>query len=333
MAAPKYLERLARIPDVINLLSAYPEGLPLRELAARFGTDEPTLREDIGTYLELESWGWLMDIFHRPAIEFVWSGQADTEPSADSTLVRAVPDTSVGMGVEYFSSGDLSVVYTAGVALLDIEPDDEELLGALDRIAETMYGAPSSVPRAGNWTTHLRALRDGQEQRRKATIVYSRAWSQGLTEREIEPLRLVQTKRGWEVDAGPVGPEGNLRTYLLSNLRSVELLETTFDPPSGAAQLLERQRTTTSVEMTVTQDARWAVRQFAETSTMVEEDEEFVTLRLELLPPVGERVALIMLASGPSTRVSPGALLPDALGYVAELLAHHEEDRVSRGSG
>ena len=27
-----------------------------------------------------------------------------------------------------------------------------------------------------------------------------------------------------EVDAGPVGPEGNLRTYLLANVREVEVL-------------------------------------------------------------------------------------------------------------
>jgi hypothetical protein len=32
-----------------------------------------------------------------------------------------------------------------------------------------------------------------------------------------------------------------------------------------------------------------------------------------------------MLASGPSTRViSPGAVLPEAMGLVKELLAHHE---------
>lgn len=50
-----------------------------------------------------------------------------------------------------------------------------------------------------------------------------------------------------------------------------------------------------------------------------------VTLDLDLLPPVGERVGLIMLASGTSTRViSPGAVLPDAIALIEELLHHHE---------
>ena len=321
-APPKYLERLARIPEVIYLLSAYPAGLPLRELAAQFGTDEETLRQDISTYLDLESWGWLEDIFHQPALEFV-PPEHDAAEDEDGEWVRAVPGATLGLGVEHFSSGDLAVVYTAGMAMLDIEPDND-LSEALQVIAETMYGEPASVPRVGNWTSNLRALQDAQEQRRQVRIVYSAAWSHRVTERVIEPLRLVQTKRGWEVDAGPVGPEGNLRTYLLSNVRSVETLDDTFDPPAGAAHLLTKQRTTNRVEMTLTQDARWAARQFAEATTLVAEDEEFVTLELDLLPPVGERVALVMLASGTSTRVAPGSILPEALGFVEELLQHHE---------
>ena len=58
---------------------------------------------------------------------------------------------------------------------------------------------------------------------------------------------------------------------------------------------------------------------------MVDEDEEKAILDLDLLPPVGERVGLIMLASGTSTRViSPGAVLPEAIGLIEELLHHHK---------
>ena len=145
-----------------------------------------------------------------------------------------------------------------------------------------------------------------------------------MIERVIEPLRLLQTHRGWEVDAGPVGPEGNLRTFILSNIRSVQVLDETFEPPAGAASLLERQRRTSRVRLEITQDGRWAARQYAERVTVVDEDEEKVTLNLDLLPPVGERVGLIMLASGTSTRViSPGAVLPEAMGLIEELLHHH----------
>lgn len=325
MATPKFLQRIARLPEVLNLVAAYPQGLPLRTLADEFDVDVETMRQDLVTYLELESWGWSFDIFRRPAIEFVQPEGGYTTDGSGATLVRVVSDGSPGLGVEHLNAGDLAVLYTAGAALLDVDPDDEDLAEALAIIVETMYGEPASAPRAGDWNRFLRDLQDAQDHRRKVRIVYSRAWREGVTERVIEPLRLLQTHRGWEVDAGPVGPDGNLRTFLLSNLRSAEVLGETFDPPADVAPLLERQRRTSRVRLEVTQESRWAARQYAERVTVVEEDEDRVTLDLDLLPPVGERVGLIMLASGPTTRlISPGALLPDAIGLIEELLHHHE---------
>lgn len=325
MATPKFLERLVRLPEVINLLSAYPEGLSLRRLAAQFGVSEDAMREDLVTYLDLESWGWSFDIFRKPALEFVQPEGGEATDGTGRTIVRIVPDATPGLGAEHLSAGDLATLYTAGIALLEVNPEDADLAGALGVIAETMYGEPAATPYVGDWNRHVKDLQDAQEQRRKVRIVYSRAWRPGVDERVIEPLRLVQTRRGWEVDAGPVGPEGNLRTYLLSNVRSAEVLDESFEPPSDAASLLAKQRQTTTVGMELAQDARWAARQHAERVTVVAEDEKTFTADLELLAPVGERVSLIMLASGPSTRViSPGTALPDAMGLVEELLHHHE---------
>lgn len=325
MAGPKFLQRLARLPEVINVLTAYPDGLPLGELATQFGVDVEDMREDLLTYLDLESWGWSFDIFRKPALEFVQPDADETTNGSGRTIVRIVPDAAPGLGAEHLSAGDLATLYTAGIALLEVDPDETDLAGALAVIAETMYGGTAATPYVGDWNRHVRDLQDAQEQRRKVRIIYSRAWRPGVTDRVIEPLRLVQTRRGWEVDAGPVGPEGNLRTFLVSNLRLVEVLDEGFEPPSGADSLLTKQRATTTVRMELAQDARWAARQHAESVTVVAEDEATFTADLELLAPVGERVGLIMLASGPSTRViSPGSVLPDALGLVEELLQHHE---------
>ena len=245
MAGPKFLQRLARLPEVLNVLSAYPEGLPLTELAAQFGVDVETMREDLVTYLDLESWGWSFDIFRRPALEFVQPEAGYATDGSGGTVVRIVPDANPGLGVEHLSAGDLATLYTAGAALLEVDPDDTDLAAALGVIAETMYGEPAATPYVGDWNRHLRDLQDAQERQRKVRIVYSRAWYPGVTDRVIEPLRLVQTRRGWEVDAGPVGPEGNLRTFLLSNIRSVEVLDEGFQPPSGLESLLAKQRATT----------------------------------------------------------------------------------------
>ena len=197
MAGPKFLQRLARLPEVINVLTAYPDGLSLRRLAAQFGVDEETMREDLVTYLDLESWGWSFDIFRRPALEFVQpEGDDDPTDGTARTVVRIVPDATPGLGAEHLSAGDLATLYTAGAALLEVDPDDDDLAGALAVIAETMYGEPAATPYVGDWNRHVKDLQDAQEQRRKVRIVYSRAWRPGVTDRVIEPLRLVQTRRG-----------------------------------------------------------------------------------------------------------------------------------------
>lgn len=326
MPTPRYLQRLARLPEIVNFLSGFEGGLSLRRLAAEFDVDVETLREDLVTYLDLESWGWSHDIFRRPAIEFVQPEADYTTDGSGGTMVRVVQGRGPGLGAEHLSAGDLALIYTAGMALLDVDDSNTDLAEALGVISETMYGAPGTQPQPAGWNQVLRPLQQGQEERRRVSIEYSRTWRPGVSERVIEPLRLVQTHRGWEVDAGPVGPEGNLRTFILSNVRSAELLDETFEPPAGVESLLERQRRTITVRMELSQDARWAADMYAEQVTVVEQDESTLVADLELLAPVGDRVGLIILASGPETRVlSPNHVLPEAIGIIEELLRHHEK--------
>jgi proteasome accessory factor C len=156
MATPKFLQRIARLPEVLSVLAAYPDGLPLRELAAQFDVEVETLRQDLVTYLDLESWGWSFDIFRRPAIEFVQPGSEYATDGSGGTVVRIVADASPGLGVEHLTAGDLAALYTAGAALLDIHADDNDLAEALTVIAESMYGEPSAAPHAGDWNRFLR---------------------------------------------------------------------------------------------------------------------------------------------------------------------------------
>lgn len=76
--------------------------------------------------------------------------------------------------------------------------------------------------------------------------------------------------------------------------------------------------------MELTQNARWAASMYAEQVTVVTEDEAMLTVDLELLPPAGERIGLIILASGPSTKlVEPTALQPEAFEVIQRLAEHH----------
>ena len=166
------------------------------------------MRQDLVTYLDLESWGWDYDIFRRPAIEFVQPEDGYTTDGSGGTFVRVVEGSAPGLGVEHLSAGDLALIYTAGTALLDVDPADRDLAGALDVIAETMYGEPPHPDTArqleqlpGSSAAGAGATPQGQD--RLLPVLAPRCHRPRHRAPEV-----TQTHRGWEVDAGLIGPRG-----------------------------------------------------------------------------------------------------------------------------
>ena len=218
------------------------------------------------------------------------------------------------------------LVYTAAIGLHALEPDDASLEGAIDVLAETMFGAPADEEPAGArpWDWALEPLRKALAERRRVRIVYSRAWLSGVRDRVIEPYRLVQTRRGWEVDAGPADEGDEIRSFLLSNIREADVLDDTFEMPADLADRLVRQRATATVRVRLPHSARWAADMYAEQVRVVEEDEVAATVDLDLLPPLDHRVGILLLAAGPgATVVDPPELGPEGARLAAELLEHH----------
>lgn len=204
-------------------------------------------------------------------------------------IVRTVESNSAGLGVEQLSAGDLALIYTAGLSLLDVNESDRELAEALEAIAETMYGEPATQPKPGDWNRFLHPLN-----RRRRNGAASRSSTPEPARRlrtnhraaaaRTDPPRLGDRRRS-------DGPEGNLRTYILSNVRSAELLEETFEPAAQSERLLESQRKSTTVRMELTQDARWAADMYAERVALVEQDESKFVADLQLLPPLATESA------------------------------------------
>ncbi|GAA1502132.1 helix-turn-helix transcriptional regulator [Nocardioides humi] len=334
-AVPRYVSRIARLPEVFARLAASPDGLALQALAEEFGTTVAELREDLLAFYTADIGGeWLLS---RPEVLEFLGPDGDTEDPGTADVVRLVSESPIDLGVEYVDAGELGRVHAAARALLEIEPDNAELAEALDVLAETMFGPATAGAvgddagddagddeRAAARSRLLPELRRAQGERRGLRIVYSRAWEPGVTEREIEPYRLVQTRRGWEVDAGPVDDRGRIRTYLLSNIRSVEVLDRTFAVPDDLAGLLARQRATTRVRVLLPQEARWVADFYAEQVRFVEDDEQDVVVDLELLPPVEERVGRLLVTAGPTATVlDPPALDSAGVVLAEELLLHH----------
>ncbi|WP_435768813.1 helix-turn-helix transcriptional regulator [Nocardioides sp. SYSU DS0651] len=324
-ATPRYVARIARLPRVFERLATHPDGLSLKALAAEFDVPAPELRDDLMAFYTADVGPDLLLGLTRPdVLEFLGPDGTETDPN-DAQVVRLVSESPADeLGVEYVDAAELALVYTAALALHDIEPDNDDLGEAIDVLTETMFGEPAVVPETGAWTQPLQPLQRAQRERRAARIVYSRAWEQGVTGREIHPYRLVQTRRGWEVDAGPPDELGRLRTFLLSNVREVEVLEETFALPEGVERMLDEQRLTTRVRVLLPQGARWAADFYAEKVTFVEDDEESVVVDLELLPPLERRVGMLLLAAGPDAFVlEPRELEHAGVVLAEELLVHH----------
>lgn len=327
-AAPKYIQRIARLPEVFELLSGRPDGLPLADLAAAVGVSPDELRQDLLLFYTAESKDLTFGLGRPDVLEFCASDGSDDDPGT-AEVVRIVGDRPAEeLGVAWLDAAELALIYTAAQALLEIEPDNADLAGAVEVLTATMLGDPGAAGAGGTsrqaWNDALDPLRTAIEERRQVQLTYSPAWSSGVRDRVIEPWRLVQTRRGWEVDAGPVAEDGSIRTYLLSHIRSVTLLDTTFTVPDDAERRIEAQRATTAVRVRIPHTARWAADYYAEQVTVVADDELTATLDLALLPPVSQRIGLLLLVAGEEAQVlAPASLISAGPALAAELLEHH----------
>jgi proteasome accessory factor C len=324
MPTPRYVQRIARLPEVFALLVARPAGLPLTELADQVGVPVDELRQDLLAFYTADLNPMLFGLSRPSVLEFVGPDGDEVDPN-DAEVVRVVDERPGDeLGVEYVTASALGLVYSAAKARLDLDPDDEELRGAIDVLTETMVGETLPEAPARAWNQPLESLEGAVATHRKVRITYSRTWSQGVNERLIEPYLLVKTRRGWEVDAGPPDEQDRIRTFLLPHVRGYELLEETFDPPEDLDALLATQRATTRIRVRIPHAARWAADFYAENVEVVADDELTATLDLELLPPVERRVGLLLLVAGEDAQVlSPAGLIAAGPALAAELLEHH----------
>jgi hypothetical protein len=134
-------------------------------------------------------------------------------------------------------------------------------------------------------------------------LTYARFWSPVIEEKIIAPYWLIRTRRGWELDAAPGDGLSDLRTYLLNNVREMEILDSSFEPPADLAAVITKHRTETAVVLEVPHDTRWAVDKYAERVELITDSPDRAVLRVHLLQPVRLRVGMMLVAGGPITAV------------------------------
>ena len=321
-----YARRIAHVPGALRLLRLHPEGLSIAAVAAELGVAEAALREELEVF-------FLTDVVDSGAVglrscalEFLAPGPEGALREADldrAQVVRLTDDSPFEeLGVAYLSAADLAVLYRAGAELAALEPDNDALASAVQRLGDSVLGGVEG--RGGAHADVAADLRRAAAEGRKVRLRYARAWQPGVVERVVEPWRVVSTRRGYEVDAGPPDERGALRTYLVSGVREHEVLTETFTRPADADERIASTRRPTAVRVVVPADKVWVVERFVEAVEVEQQDEDGAQLLLQVLPPVRERVGLLLAVAGPEAFVVSPPDLRDADAETARrLLAHH----------
>ncbi|WP_336921328.1 helix-turn-helix transcriptional regulator [Aquipuribacter sp. SD81] len=337
----RYASRLAHVPRALHVLRHHPDGLPIGDLAAELEVGEAQLREELEVF-------FLADVVDAGAVglrscalEFLAPGPGGDLAEADlaaATTVRLVDDSPLDeLGVAFLSPAELGVLYRAASELSALEPGNAALASAVDRLGASVLGGvdglataagPDGQPVLGGsvlvGADVAADLRSAATAHRRVRLVYARAWHPGVVERVVEPYRVVSTRRGYEVDAGPLDADGRPRTYLVSGVREHEVLEQTFERPADAEERMAAARTPTTVRLVLPAERAWVVERFAEEVRVEAADEDGVLLAADVLPPVAERVGLVLAVAGAGSFVlDPPALRDSDQETARRLLAHH----------
>lgn len=305
-------DSFVRLSRVLNLLHAHPRGLSISYLAGEVGVPEALLRQEILDFYTADTLGVRPD-----TIIFVSAAGKEQDP-AQADVVRVVTDRpSAELGVEMLSPQRWFEVYETVSRIAQMQPDDADLAAAVAIIGERILQGLPQRPESDTG----RVLSEAIHQRRTVKLEYSRAWKPGLVSATVRPLRLVETARGWELDA--LVPSDELRTFIVDRIRSAEATDETFTAPAGIDARLAEQRRSTTVELVVPQGYRWAVDRYAESTEIVESDEGDVRVRARFLPPVAERVGLVIVTAPDSFVLHPEELKSAGAQMAQVLLAHH----------
>ena len=318
MPPARYAQRVQRLARVFGILLHHPAGLAVEALSAEASMTVAELRADLSVFMNRDlPVGNDLALTNGIGVEFL-SAAGEETVSTEAAWVRLTSSAPLAeLGLEHFTAEVLGPLYRAASDLAALEPDNTVLADAVARLRSTLLAGIDGGPEYGG--PLAAALRQAATGRRRVRIEYWRAWRPGVTTRVIEPYRVVSTRRGFEVDAGPLDSAGQIRTFLVRGIRDAETLEETFERPEDVEARIEASRTLTEVRLVVPRDMAWVVSRFAERSSVAQADDDLEVVA-QVLPPVDERVGLMMTIAGPDAFVVEPVGLQDAAAHTARRL-------------
>lgn len=311
MSTTKAAAAFARLSSVLTLLHAHPDGLRVDYLAAQVGVPESRLRDELLAYYAADT------LTVRPDTLLFTTGEGREDDPHSAEVVRVVSERPAAeLGVELMPVRDWLRAYQSAAWISQMQPENRDLAEALDIIGQRILSRTPPHPDSAIGAVLSAALHD----RVHLDLEYSRAWLPGVVSRRVAPLRLVQTARGWELDTLC---DGEVRTFLIDRIRSATPTSEPFEVPAGIDARLRDHRRVTAVDLSVPQGWQSVVDRYAESSEVLRQDEDDALVRGAFLPPVDERIGMILVSAPGSFVVAPGVLNEAGPAMAQLLLAHH----------
>lgn len=355
----KYLSRLQQAAEALQILTLHADGLSIEALSGLLGIDEFDTRQNLAAYHESQ---FLEDEYRSTASPLLLA-DAIPDPTWEG-LSRAdwfdrhwAPDLQSAVWVAL--DRDLSRSDAFGV-LLDVaqivdllncadnllaqEPDNEALRNAVATLQVRWVPDMTLAGQTFRPSPVLPVIRRALIEHRRLRFQYSREWQPGTSVRVVEPYELKQTRLGYELDAGPVADNGQIRTYLVANMSEVTALDETFADPPDKRALIDRNRRTLTATIVIPKSVPRAYESLAADVRRIDghsqADEDWV-VEAVLQQPFDERLGLFMMRAGPDAFLT-GAHAPmsaDGLAHyqgararlARTLLTHHGLDSPDRG--
>ena len=310
------------ITEVVALVEEQGEPLTVGELSVALGVPAAEIFRQVRAYdVDIEAdQRALHDA--RPEVFIIPSGDEDHHIDCDQCRVglSGTPSRDL-LGVERFDAAVLGPLYRAASELSAREPDNRVLAEAMEKLRAAFL--PGLRPISTFRAEVVAQLGQAIGARRRVRIRYSRAWEPGVYERVVDPYRVEWTRRGAELDAGPIQADGSIRTYLVSRIESLAVLVDTFERPLDADERSAAARQTTTVAGVVPSGRLWVVERAAESTEVLEPEGDLVRFAAELLPPVHWRAARIVVVAGGRTRMDAPDTTDAAVEIARRIWDHH----------
>lgn len=300
--------------DVCELLDHLGGEATLADVATALSVDPDKVRAEVKRYSDIE-----VTPGYEPAYLQLLDPAECQEYGVREVTIKMHGSMEDLLGACHYDATVYGPLLKSAIRLSGEEPDNEALAEAISILRDNFL---PGIKYSRDFKSDVRAkLKQAIDQRAKVKIEYSNLWSPKHSERVVEPYQLEESPEGYEVFCGPI-VDGETRCFLVARIKSIEVLDETFDVPAVVPALIEASRRRVQVHGDVPHDRTWLINKFG-TNTKFNYTEEYVEFWTDVREPIMDRTAMMMLLAGAEACLYDPEYDMASAHLAKELLEHH----------